>query len=222
MQKQYPNIMPLNAVPWRPPEWKGLPSSEEEFTGQNANGTSTGKPVGQILYLKTNIGGYFFDAFLRVEHSSSLKITSHPVQSGANISDHAYMEPVTLVMEVGMSDAMDSLIPNQFKGFDTKSVTAYNVLTDLQESRVPFEVHTRLKHYTNMLIENISTADDFKTMNGLRCTVTMKQILLVDVAKTTVSARNQATGSTQQGIVQSTPVPPTIAALIEERYGSIG
>ena len=38
----------------------------------------------ELIYVKTNIAGYFFDAFLDMEHTSEMKITSHPVQQGAN------------------------------------------------------------------------------------------------------------------------------------------
>ena len=68
-------------------------------------------PISSLVYLKTNIGGWFFDAFLRSTHTSRLKITDHPVQTGAALTDHSYLEPQELTMEIGMSDAATSLIP---------------------------------------------------------------------------------------------------------------
>ena len=166
--------------------------------------------------MKSNIGGYFFDAVIREEHTSTLHITEHPVQSGANVTDHAYIEPARLVMEIGMSDAMAAVYPGQFEDADTKSVSAYRTLLELQKSRLPLAVMTRLYLYQNMLIETITAPDDHKTQYGLRCTVALREIIVVDVAETTVSARPQTTGSTQQGAVQPTEPPPTILATLED------
>lgn len=185
---------PASKGPWRPPQWNNLPTKKE-----------------QLILVKTNINGYFFDAIIREEHTSTLQITEHPVQSGANITDHAFMQPARLVMEIGMSDAMDAMYPGQFDDTAyTKSVSAYRVLLDLQKSRLPLSVLTRLYLYKNMLIESLSAPDDYKTLYGLRCTVTMREIMVVDVAQGTVSARPQTTGSTQQGTVQPTEAPPSI------------
>lgn len=187
--------------PYRPQAWNGLPVDD----------------VNQLMSIKTNIGGFFFDAIIRTEHTSSLKMTEHPVQTGANIVDHAYMEPAMIVMEIGMSDAMDSMVQGQFTSRYTKSVSAYQTLLDLQKARLPLQVHTRLNLYKNMLIEEITVPDDFKTQFGLRCTVTMKEIFVVEVSTATVSAREHSTGSTNKGAVQPEPVP-TVAKSIEDRF----
>ena len=188
--------------PYRPPQWDGLPGD-----------------INQLVYVKTNIGGYFFDAVIRSEHSSTLRMTSHPVQTGANIVDHSYLEPATLVMEIVMSDAMDSLVPGQFTERYTKSVSAYQVLLDLQAARLPLQVLTRLKLYQNMLIEEINAPDDVKTLYGLRCSVTMREIFVVEVAKTTVSARPQTTGQSNRGTQQPVEPDQTTLSKLEEARG---
>ena len=81
----------------------------------------------QLIYVKTNIAGYFFDAFIDMHHTHESKITSHPVQSGANITDHIYTEPVELSMTIRMSDSMAGLVAGQFVGRYTRSVSAYNI-----------------------------------------------------------------------------------------------
>ena len=185
--------------PWRPAQWGGLPSDQE-----------------QLVYVKSNIGGYFFDAIIREEHTSTIRITEHPVQTGANIADHAYNMPAYLVMEIGMSDVMDSLVSGQYADGPTKSISAYQTLKKLQQARLPLEVLTRLNLYQNMLIEEINAPDDYKTQYGLRCTVRLREIFVVEVAKTTVSARPQASGQTQKGNVQASEPPPTVLRQIED------
>ena len=59
-----------------------------------------------VIYTKTNIGGLFFDCYVSFSHNSELEITSHQVETGANISDHSYVKPKTLVVEVMMSELL--------------------------------------------------------------------------------------------------------------------
>lgn len=159
--------------------------------------------VQELILVKTNIGGMFFDAFLRLDHTSKLNITSHPVQTGANISDHAYLEPKQITIEIGMSDVAKDLITNQFSGGWSKSVTAYQKLRELQASRVPLDVLTRLGIYRNMLIETITAPDDYRTLSGLKATITMKEVLVASVQTVKVSANPHMTDYTNRGEVQA-------------------
>ena len=181
--------------PWTPPQWKRLTSD-----------------VTQLVLIKSNIGGMFFDAVFHEETVSSLKITDHPVQNGSNIVDHSYVQPTTITMDIGVSDSMSSIIPGQFTGWYTKSVSAYQMLLTLQQSRIPLEVHTRLNHYYNMLIEQITAPDDYKTQHGLKCSVQLKEIFVVEVATTTTSARSQTTGSSSGGTAQPTEATGSVLA----------
>jgi hypothetical protein len=159
--------------------------------------------LSQLVYVKTNVAGYFFDAFVDIQHSSTLKITSHPVQSGANITDHAYLEPAELTMKVKMSDCMQGLVKGQFTGAYSRSVSAYRILKELQANRIPFQVVTRLQVYQNMLIESLSIPDGNDLLYGLEASLTLKQILVVNVKTIKTSARVNATGTTPKGTVSS-------------------
>lgn len=163
-----------------------------------------------LIYVKTNIAGYFFDAFVDMEHQSDLKITSHPVQQGANVADHAYLEAKTLTMRIKMSDAVPSIVSGQFSQCYTRSVSAYRILLELQASRIPFRVHTRLQAYDNMLIKSIVAPDDVNTLYGLECTVTMQELLVAQVQTVKVSKRMQTTGSTDNGVVAVQQVDQSI------------
>ena len=74
----------------------------------------------QMVLVQTNISGLFFDGVMSTETEEQLTITSHPVQSGANISDHAYREPTRISMEIFMSDVMASRQPGQFNSYVEK------------------------------------------------------------------------------------------------------
>ena len=163
--------------------------------------TVTANPTNaQLVLFKTNLDGYFFDAIIDSQHTHQAKITSHPVQSGANITDHIYIEPVELTMTIRMSDSFNSYVNGQFSGGPSRSVNAYNVLRELQRTRVPFQVVTRLETYQNMVIETLSVADDYKTLYALEARVTLKQILVVQVRTIKISNRINATDTYNIGV----------------------
>lgn len=158
--------------------------------------------------------GYFFDAFLREGHDGAVRITDHPVQGGANISDHAYNLPDKLTLEIFVSDVMDYVAANQFQEYETKSISAYQTLRELKEARQPLSVNTRLHLYSNMLIESMHTADDYKSGASMRCTVTLREIIMATVNTETVSIKKDATDSNAKGAQQSPKTNASLAAKI--------
>ncbi len=165
---------------------------------------------------------YVFDAILHAEHAHELRRTEHPVQTGANITDHAYKLPARVVLEIGMSDAMDSYQPNGWESASSKSVAAFQTLLDLQRSRQLVTLTTRLATYENMLVESVSATDTSKTLYGLRATVTFSEIFLAtatatssgivsgDIIDGTASGRPAATVQSAAGTAQAQPVPGAI------------
>lgn len=163
----------------------------------------------ELIRCKTNIGGVFFDGFFDIEHRSDLKITSHPVQMGASISDHAFLEPVELTMTVKMSDCNEDIIQGQFtqEGDENawlykRGCTAFQVLQDLQRIRIPLSVHTRLRHYENMLIKSVVAPDDYDKLYGMEATVTLQEIIVAqaETVLVKVSKREQTTGESNSGV----------------------
>lgn len=156
---------------------------------------------------------YVFDAVLRLVHEQALQMTQHPVQSGANVVDHAYLIPAKLSLEVGFSDAMDAFSSSMYSAANSKSVSAYQTFLDLQSARTPLTVKTRLKTYENMLVDNIMVPDDYKTKFGLRMTIVFKQIILATNNANPSSAIPDATDDTSEGTKSpSDPDPATTQA----------
>lgn len=165
----------------------------------------------EAIYIKTNIGGFFFDAFLRIDHTRKLKITEHPIETGASIADHAFIEPLELVMEIGMSDTAASLIDGQFSEGPTRSTTAHAILVELQQNRIPMQVNTKFGVYQNMLIETIAAPEDYKTLYGLKATITLREVIVAKTKTVQISARPQVTNSTNLGNVEPVTVNESIA-----------
>lgn len=178
------------------------------------------RDIKDLVYAKTNVGGWFFDAYLNITHTSRLTITEHPVQTGAALTDHAYLQPRELSMDIGMSNVATSFIPGQFTGGYSRSVTAYQVLKDLQALRVPIQVHTRLGLYQNMLIETLMAPDDHRTLFGLRCTVTFKEMLVAKVKTVKISERPLVTDSSKRGAVEpSAPNQSMLYKIVDKAVG---
>jgi hypothetical protein len=220
---------PSGNKPWRPSQWnaqtdtvyvktyltervKTEPANYEPPPGDGGfKYTDTSTDAGRKVTGPKNTSekNYFFDAYLKIDHDSSLRITEHPVQTGANISDHAYLMPATVVMEIGMSDAMDAYESGTFQGDASKSVSAYKTLKRLQDERAPLTLVTRLGKYENMVIENIHAPDEMKTYYGLRVTVVFKQIIM---ATSPATKKNAAASESERA---QTALPVTDKAAVQ-------
>ncbi|MFL0167651.1 phage baseplate protein [Candidatus Clostridium helianthi] len=154
-------------------------------------------------YFETAQGNYLFDAYFNIDHESTLSITEHPVQTGANVADHAFMQPNILSFEIGMSDVMIDVTYGGFQSFSndsaSRSVNAYKILRQLQSDRIMINVYTKLWNYTNMLIESLSASDSNETAYALKANVTLKELLVATVTTVKISERPQKTDLTNEG-----------------------
>lgn len=124
-------------------------------------------------------------------HTDTLTITDHPVEQGAPITDHAFMNPAELSMRIGWSSsslALDSVVSSVVDSVKAGKLTApkiktvrdlYEDLLKLQASRKPFDVSTGKRLYKDMLIKSISTTTDASTENALVVSVVLRQVILV-------------------------------------------
>ena len=184
------------------------------------NGSPTaGLTYDAMLYCKTNIGGYFFDGFMQVDHNIELQTTENPVETGASIVDHAYVKPAEVVMKVMMSDVHQSLVPGQFTGTRFRSTNAWQVLRKLQSDRSPMSIFTRLGLYTNMLITKLSASDTAETFRALSAEVTLKEIPVARVKTVKISSADQTTVNTEMGKIEASQVGNELQSLLYQWYG---
>lgn len=196
---------------YRPQQWAAQAPQKVilTFPGQgtapqynSTSGPSVTLPATQTLYA--------FDAEIGIEHQQQIERTKHPVQTGASISDHAYIVPARLVMDVIMSDAVDAYFtPSTWSGSSSKSISAYMTMLALSFARIPLTITTRLRTYSNMIIEALTPQESNKTYAGLRMRIEFGQIFVADVTQVPVSARPQDSNTTNLGNIN--PQPPTAA-----------
>ena len=142
------------------------------------------------------IGELEFDATFTEDHTSDLEVTDNPIETGALVSDHAFMLPLRVQITAGVSDILTPSGNPAYGGGSGRAQTAFQLLTELQKAAEPFIVQTGLKVYENMVCESIRTSQDRDSANILYFTASLREVLIVETESTTYPPR--AGGSTTQ------------------------
>lgn len=172
------------------------------YLARSATNTD-GMTVEAMLYCKTNIAGYFFDGFMDIDVASELEVTENPVETGTAIADHSYVKPTEVTMQVIMSDVHQSLVPGQFTGGWSRSVTAYKILKEIQTKRIPIAVLCRLGLFENMVIRRLQANDTADTCQALSATVTLVELPIARIKAVEISLASQTTINTEMGKLQA-------------------
>lgn len=152
-----------------------------------------------------SFGPFSAQVVLRETHHDELTITNHPVEQGAVISDHAFKNPATLILEMAWSNspsvssfqqALQNAVTGTIQGvaalLSGNSVEQvrdmYDKLLKLQTSRIPFTVQTGKRIYSDMLIKSLSTTTDKASENSLMVTAELQQVLIVSTRTVQVAA----------------------------------
>jgi hypothetical protein len=161
-----------------------------------------------------NIGGIAVPVTIEEVLTDTLEVTQHPVEAGAEITDHSFMRPAELVMRCGWSNstpvaALGAAVSLFSGGSLSTSDTVgaiYSQIRAIQLRRQPLSVTTSIRNYTNMLITSVSLTRDKNTSQALMVTATMKQIIIVSTQATTLAPMaNQANPA---GSAETTNVGP--------------
>jgi hypothetical protein len=150
------------------------------------------------------------------DHYDELVITEHPVEQGAAITDHAYKKMPELIVRFGWSNSgvqsllntlegALSLVTGDGTGGDFNYMqTVYNQLLALQESRIPIDITTGKRKYTNMLIRSLSVPTKAESEHSLYVTAVFRNILLVTTQVATIPSSNVMANPAQNGPPQQT------------------
>lgn len=147
-----------------------------------------------------------FDAWLRLGHNTSITMTQHPVETGASITDHSFVNPRRFSFDIGMTDVARGSV----QGVSTsRSVNAYNALVQMQNSRDLLTLVSKYGVFYNILISDISANDNFQSKYGSRFTITLQEVILVKNQITKVSLHPQITNQTSRGQVSPNSLTET-------------
>ena len=126
-----------------------------------------------------NLGGIFPDVVVEEVHQDNLTITQHPVEVGAPVTDHAFMQPYMVDLHAMWSDSSA-----QSSGYVQE---VYNALLALQASAKPFSVVTGKRSYSNMLLRTLGIRTDDATEWALDCHASCQQIIITSTQTTSSS-----------------------------------
>lgn len=154
------------------------------------------------------IGLIIPDVVVSEKHQDALEITEHPVEIGAPVSDHAYKRPSEVTMEIGFSgggsllDFADTSALGISLGTSPKEI--YQQILDLQASRVPFDVTTGKRQYSNMLIRAIDVTTDRTSENVLMCVLTLREVIISQTQSISVADKADMQDGVSTSSVQNT------------------
>lgn len=171
---------------------------------------------------RSSLGTIEIQATLEEIHNSTVQITEHPVELGAEITDHAFRKPSEVVLRCAWSNSspqallgtVQRLFSGELSGADYVS-DVYSQLRELQDKRKPFDIVTTTRRYQNMLITALQVTRDQKTGNALVCTATCREVIIVQTKATTLPPRQDQANPAEtaevedRGTVQAVPATPS-------------
>lgn len=119
-----------------------------------------------IQLFSRSVGPVSVSCVLTEKHLSEIGITTNPIETGAEVTDHAYVMPKKLTLEIA----------------DKNATATFNALVAFQESRVPFYIVSGWAVYKNMLIRSIDATRDAQFSSVLRATIELQEVIIVSTA----------------------------------------
>lgn len=155
------------------------------------------------------IGTIDIAATLEEIHIDTLRVTEHPVELGAAITDHAYAKPQEVIIKCGWSNSTLSELMAMASALFSGNMSAsdyvssvYAQLLAIQASRQPIQITTSKRQYLDMLIVGLTVTTDASTSAVLMVQAHCRQIIIVKTKATALPAKeNQATPSKTAGII---------------------
>lgn len=152
------------------------------------------------------------DVIISETHSDEVVVTQHPVDTGAQVSDHAYRKPSLLVCEFGWSSSsrlINSLMSGSFlKGMETVN-DVYAKLIRLKDERQLLKVSTAKRVYDNMLITKLQTTTTVDSENCAVIEITFEEVIQVQTKTVALASvmqdQSRTGGMTDQGNKKGTP-----------------
>lgn len=165
------------------------------------------------LFVRTrkSIGGIQLDAVLSETHNNTVRLTKNPVELGADITDHAIVEPKKIVIVAEVSDTplglaalgqIVDLITGLFGTSTTQNITrsnaAFNAMVLLQEQREPLEIQTKLRLYQDMIITSLVTTQDKDSSRIALMTIILEEVLITESQVVQLTPEQLQAGTTTE------------------------
>ena len=190
----------------------------------------------KLSLLGTVYGDIAFDAVLKEAPSSSATVTKNPVESGAQITDHFYVNPKKLDLQVGVSNTplqavagdivskAGGALGSTYASGLTRASAAWQILNAIQASGKPFTAQYGFGLMQNMVITNLSSARQAENAGALIADITLEEIITTQVqtalfvkAKLKPAAQSNATAQST-GKASADPAKTKSTALAAAQF----
>lgn len=155
-----------------------------------------------MIIIPRSIGPVPVDAVIKEMIESTLKITQRPVEFGADVTDHAYVEPKRIVIEGVIGGSLDRPSSGRLA-----ATIGWQALKRLQETREPFTLVSGLDVHRNILIEKLTADRDKDWSRVLKFTAECREIIIVGSAYIPGPAQSAPAGGQARSIESSALAP---------------
>lgn len=132
-------------------------------------------------YIRT-LAGLAFDIVLSESETAEVTVTDHQIETGAQVSDHAYLNPREVELEIGQGTIESLDDPREM----------LDELRKVLEAREPVELYTGKTYYPAVLITSLQVNTDHTTENVLMATIRCREVTIVDTAEVDASQLKEA------------------------------
>ena len=127
-------------------------------------------------------GSMTLDASVEEAHEVTATITKHPIEFGANISDHMIVEPRSFILKGRISNApLRTYSGDVLTGATNRAAQAWYELQSLMFEKASVTIDAGLKQYENLVLESLRSAQDWKTSGVLDFEAVFREIFIVGV-----------------------------------------
>lgn len=176
---------------------------------------------------KVSIGSIQLDATVSENHQYKSNLTQHPIETGGNVADHIYHDPVKLTMEGEVTNTPVSIF-SILGGISDRRIEAFEQLIELRNARQLVTVVTGLKVYENLVIVGLTFPRDNRTGRRLQFTADFEsaefvasQIVGTVPEKVAAPQKDQAQDEVAKGRQEATPANPAQEAQSTKTQASL-
>lgn len=132
------------------------------------------------------IDGFVIDVAVTEDYNFDCEVTKHPVESGADVTDHVRELPKVITLDCIVSDTPLGDLLFQRDVDTIPSDEAYAHLLGVKGRRRPVTIETKRGVFDNMVIRNLRITETAANGDALRFTVTLEELVLKTNLRTTV------------------------------------
>ena len=183
-----------------------------------------------------------FDATLQETQTFTSEVTEHPVEQGADITDHVRPKPIELriqgiITETPLDDSLIMAAAKAVPGlgllassaFTLNSMLsnsgvvrgAFNSLRAIRDSGQPITVSTKYRSYSSMVITELAFTRDQHTGDAMAISLSLREVLTVSSAVTTIQLPTMAQGALDMGTQATTGAGATVTKNASTLYTGI-